>query len=204
MRIITGSAKGIALETLPGEATRPTADRVKEALFSMIQFDIEGRCALDLFAGSGQLGLEALSRGAALCVFTDSSREAIDTVMKNAARTKLKDRCRAAAYDFASYLGRAGFSEKFDIIFLDPPYNTDCMTRALRLILSANALSDGGKIVCETDTDEAERKAKKKSERDDGQDVLHDVFSDDAGLMERFRVVKTARYGRTRITILTI
>ena len=204
MRIITGSARGIALETLPGEATRPTADRVKEALFSMIQFDIEGRRALDRFAGSGQLGLEAVSRGASLCVFTDSSREAIDIVLKNAAKTKLKERCRAAVYDFESYLSRPDLGEKFDIIFLDPPYNTDCMTRALRLIISSGALGEGGKIVCETDTDEAERKVKKKNLRDDGADVLHDVFSDDTELMGRFEVVKTARYGRTRITILTM
>ena len=204
MRIITGSARGIALETPPGEATRPTSDRVKEALFSMIQFDIEGRRVLDLFAGSGQLGLEALSRGAALAVFIDSSREAIDAVMKNAAKTKLKDRSRAAAYDFKSYLGRAGFNEKFDIIFLDPPYNTDCMTGALELIASAGALAAGGSIVCETDTDEAERKTKKKAQRNDAEDVLHDVFSDRSELAKRFSVVKTARYGRTRITILTI
>ncbi len=203
MRIITGSARGIALETIPGDATRPTADRVKEALFSMIQFDIEGRRVLDLFAGSGALGLEALSRGGALCVFIDSAREAVDCVMKNAAKTKLKDRCRAAAYDFAAYLENNGSGEKFDIIFLDPPYNTDCMARALRLIKSAGILNEGGRIVCETDTDEAERR-KVKARRDDASDVLRDVFSDDKELSGCFTVVKTARYGRTRITLLTI
>ena len=82
MRIITGIAKGIKLVTLDGDATRPTSERAKEALFSMIQFDIEGRRVLDLFAGSGQLGLEAISRGAEFCMFTDASADAISIVRK--------------------------------------------------------------------------------------------------------------------------
>ena len=94
MRIITGSARGIRLETLPGEDTRPTSDRVKEALFSMIQFEIDGRRVLDLFAGSGQLGLEALSRGAGYCVFIDAARAACEIIAANAKKTKLYDRCR--------------------------------------------------------------------------------------------------------------
>lgn len=205
MRIITGEARGIVLETLEGDATRPTADRVKEALFSMIQFEIEGRRVLDLFAGSGQLGLEAISRGASGAVFIDSSREAIDIVMKNAAKTKLKDRCRAAVYDFASYLENLREDDKFDIIFLDPPYNTDCMMRALALIAKRGALREGGTVVCETDTVAEERRRPKNAPpRDDAADVLHDVFSDDKGLMEKYAVTRTARYGRSRVTLLTL
>ena len=96
MRIITGSARGTKLATLEGDATRPTTDKVKEALFSMIQFDIEGRAVLDLFAGSGQLGLEALSRGAARGTFIDESRAAVDVIIDNAKKTHLFDRCRVS------------------------------------------------------------------------------------------------------------
>ena len=204
MRIITGSARGIALETLPGEETRPTAERVKEALFSMIQFDLEGRRVLDLFAGSGQLGLEALSRGASHATFIDSSRDAADTVLKNAAKTRLKERARVAVMDFASYLKNGKFTEPFDIIFLDPPYNTPCMTEALGLILSSGALREGGTIVCETDTENAERKKKKKADRDDAADILNDVFRGDEELADKFSVVKSSRYGRSRVTLLTL
>ncbi len=204
MRIITGSAKGTVLETLPGLDTRPTAERVKEALFSMIQFDLEGRRVLDLFAGSGQLGLEALSRGASHATFIDSSRDAVDVVLRNAAKARLKDRTRAAAMDFSEYLKRSKLDEKFDVIFLDPPYNTPCMTEALRLIASSGALREGGWIVCETDTEIAERKKKKKQDRDDEGDVLKDVCRDDAELMAQFTLVKSSRYGRSRITLLTV
>jgi len=204
MRIITGSARGIVLETLPGLETRPTADRVKEALFSMIQFDIEGRRVLDLFAGSGQLGLEALSRGAAGATFIDSSREAVDVILRNAAKTKLKERCRVAVYDFSSYLKNGKFDEKYDIIFLDPPYNTSCMHEALSLIAAGGVLREGGFVVCETDTDVEERRKKKKVVRDDDADVMRDVFSGDEELRSAYEIERTSRYGRSRITVLTL
>ena len=114
MRIITGTARGTRLETLPGDATRPTAERVKEALFSMIQFDIEGRRVLDLFAGSGQLGLEALSRGAAKATFVDSNRDALNVIKRNAQKTKLYDRCVLQAHLYGFCPGSGG-REKFDI-----------------------------------------------------------------------------------------
>ncbi len=204
MRIITGSAKGTNLETLEGLETRPTAVRVKEALFSMIQFDIEGRRVLDLFAGSGQLGLEALSRGAASATFIDSSREAADIVLKNAAKTKLKDRASVAVYDYESYLKNGKFPEGFDLIFLDPPYNSGFMHRALELIFSSSVLREGGTVVCETDTEESERRKRRSGPDDTEGDVLRDVFSGDAELMEKYNVIKSSRYGRSRITLLGI
>ena len=207
MRIITGTARGIQLETLPGDATRPTTERVKEALFSMIQFDIEGRRVLDLFAGSGQLGLEALSRGAAHATFIDMSRDAVNVILKNAAATRLKDRARVAAMDFKAYLSGIKPEGIFDIIFLDPPYNTSCMKEALSLIRSVGALREGGWIVCETDTEVEERKKKKKRRREEEEDVTaevaSDVFDNDSELMSSFELVKSTRYGRTRITLLT-
>ncbi len=205
MRIITGTARGLRLETPEGSDTRPTADRVKEALFSMLHFDIESRRVLDLFAGSGQLGLEALSQGAALAVFTDVSRECVDVILRNAAKTKLKDRCRVSVHDYKNYLKGAAGREKFHIIFLDPPYNTSCMKDALELIVKYGVLEDGGVIVCETDTELAERKRRKgESEPDDGELVLKDVFCGDAELMSLFEIKRTQRYGRTRLTLLRI
>lgn len=206
MRIITGSARGIALQTLEGElVTRPTTDRVKEALFSMIQFDIEGRRVLDLFAGSGQLGLEALSRGAEKAVFIDSSKEACDIVMKNALKTGLKPKCSISTMDFKSYLASAKGREKFDIVFLDPPYSSECMALSLSLIEEYSLLAPGGYVVCETDTDENERrKGKNKPAVSDEDAVLCDVFRSDGELMSKYTVKKTVRYGRTRVTLLSL
>lgn len=203
MRIITGSARGIQLETLEGEATRPTADRAKEALFSMIQFDIEGRRCLDLFAGSGQLGLEALSRGAEYCVFTDEAREAVDIVLANAKKTKLFDRCRISASSFEQFLKSAAGREKFDIIFLDPPYASDYIARAIDLIAEGDLLRAGGRIVCESDNGTAPVKKKDiKSDEYHAQKVMEQVFGGDEELFGKYNVVKSALYGRSRITLL--
>ncbi|MCI8553925.1 MAG: 16S rRNA (guanine(966)-N(2))-methyltransferase RsmD [Clostridiales bacterium] len=151
MRVITGTARGRRLETLPGEAvTRPTAERVKEALFSIIQFEIEGRRVLDLFAGSGQLGLEALSRGAANCVFVDNSRMAAEVIRRNARVTGLSEHARILTQDAMSYLQRPG--DTFDLAFLDPPYASGLLTKALQL--TAPVMSAGGVILCESDADE--------------------------------------------------
>lgn len=203
MRIITGSARGIVLSTLEGDATRPTADRAKEALFSMIQFDIEGRRCLDLFAGSGQLGLEALSRGAEYCVFTDEAREAVDIVLANAKKTKLFDKCRISAIPYDRYLKSAADKEKFDVIFIDPPYSSDYIAEALRLISEGNLLRKGGRIVCESDNGTAPVK-KKDIKNDDyhAEKVMEQVFGGDTELFAKYKVVKTALYGRSRITLL--
>ena len=104
MRIITGKAKGIVLKAPQGETTRPTADRVKEAVFSMLQFDIEDRSVLDLFAGSGQMGLEALSRGAAEAVFIDKSKDAIKAIKENLEKTKLLDKAKVYQNDYLDYI----------------------------------------------------------------------------------------------------
>ncbi|MBE6588313.1 MAG: 16S rRNA (guanine(966)-N(2))-methyltransferase RsmD [Ruminococcaceae bacterium] len=203
MRIITGSARGIALDTLEGENTRPTADRAKEALFSMIQFDIEGRRCLDLFAGSGQLGLEAISRGAEHCVFIDEARDAVDIVLANAKKTKLFDRCRISSGNFSQYLKNAAGREAFDLIFLDPPYASGYIAEALELICSGGLLRAGGRIVCESDNGTAPVKKKDiKNGEYHKEKVMEQVFGGDAELMERYTVVKTALYGRSRITLL--
>ena len=203
MRIITGSARGTNLETLPGEATRPTSDRVKEALFSMIQFEIEGRRALDLFAGSGALGLEALSRGARQCVLIDVSRQACEVITANAKKTHLYDKCRISTGDHASFLRGAAGKEQFDLIFLDPPYDSAYVSETLAGIASGDLLAPGGKIICETDNGALPAsKRLLKDETYHAEKVATQVFGDDAQLEEKFTVLRTALYGRTRITLL--
>ncbi len=203
MRIITGSARGIALATLEGENTRPTSDRAKEALFSMIQFDIEGRKVLDLFAGSGQLGLEALSRGAASAVFIDVARGAVEIILANAKKTKLFDKCRISTGSHMSYIKSAAKKEGFDIIFLDPPYASDYIYESLVLIAEGEMLNDGGRIVCESDNGTAPvRKKDLKSDEYHEKAVDEQIFKNDECLKERYNVVKTALYGRSRITLL--
>lgn len=150
MRVITGTARGKRLITREGEAVRPTPERVKEALFSIIQFEIEGRRVLDLFAGSGQLGIEALSRGAREAVFVDASRESVDVVRKNVESCGFEDCAKIENMDFAAFLMR---SEKpFDLAFLDPPYRTGLLQRALPLV--ASKMNAGGTIICENPEDE--------------------------------------------------
>ena len=123
MKVITGTLRGRTVQTLDGEATRPTTQRVKEALFSAIQFDIEGRRVLDAFAGSGQLGIEAISRGAASCVFVDNSREAAEIVRKNTTALGIGAVSTVLCQDTMQFLART--TERFDIVFLDPPYAED-------------------------------------------------------------------------------
>ena len=147
MRVITGSARGVSLQTPAGLQTRPTTDRVKENLFNIIQFDIPGAQVLDLFAGSGQLGIEALSRGAQSAVFVDQGKEAIAAVQRNLAATKLHDHAQVVQSDSFSYLQSC--RRKFDLIFLDPPYSGNFLEKAIVFISEIDILSDGGIIICE-------------------------------------------------------
>lgn len=148
MRVITGLAKGRRLEELPGLSTRPTTDRVKEGLFSAIQFDIEGRRVLDLFSGTGQLGIEALSRGAAFCDFVDSAPAALKVTRRNVSVCALEDRAAFHGKDFSAFLGRA--REKYGLIFLDPPYASGNLERALERITAIDIVTGNGIIVCES------------------------------------------------------
>ncbi len=148
MRVITGSARGRRLRELPGLDTRPTTDRVKEGLFNIIQFDLEGRRILDLFAGTGQLGLEALSRGAAFCDFVDCSAAAIKVVRENARMCGL-DSCAAFHQrDFLAFLS-AGCGP-YGVIFLDPPYASGHLENALAKIVGIDILVQNGIMICET------------------------------------------------------
>ena len=147
MRVITGSARGRRLKELTGMETRPTTDKVKESLFYIIQFDIEGRRVLDLFAGTGQLGIEALSRGAASAVFIDRRADAVRLVKDNLELCGLSDRASVRCGDAMSYL-RSG--EKFDLIFLDPPYAAGLLGPALEEIARFYICREHGIIVAES------------------------------------------------------
>ena len=152
-KIITGTAKGKILDTLAGDATRPTSERIKEAMFSSIQFDIENRRVLDVFAGSGQLGLEALSRGAESCMFIDSSREAIEIVKKNAVKTGFDSKCKYIVSDARNYIRKASGRAVFDLVFIDPPYALECAGEVMRKLEEKELLADGAIIVCESGTE---------------------------------------------------
>ncbi|MBQ8228375.1 MAG: 16S rRNA (guanine(966)-N(2))-methyltransferase RsmD [Clostridia bacterium] len=145
MRVITGTARGRSLQTLPGEDVRPTTDRVKEAMFSIIQFEVEGSQVLDLFAGSGQLGIEALSRGAAYATFVDSAKESIECIKFNLQKTNLKTNSCVVQTDAYSFLKTSAGS--FDIALLDPPYSKGLLQKALPLV--ALRMNANGVIICE-------------------------------------------------------
>ena len=175
MRVITGSARGRRLRELEGLETRPTTDRVKESMFNILQFDIEGSRVLDLFAGTGQLGIEALSRGAAAAVFVEQRRDAVALIRENLKLTGLTDRARVVSGDALSYLAGAG--ERFDLVFLDPPYAAGLWKPALEALSRFDILLDHGIILCESPQDEA----------------LPDVVGS-------CRIHRTYRYGRIKLT----
>ena len=180
LRIVTGTAKGKKLKTLEGENTRPTSERIKEAVFSSIQFDIEDRRVLDLFAGCGQMGLEALSRGARSATFIDLAREAMDIVKENARSVGFFDRCRYLVSDWRNYIRKAGGRDQYDLVFVDPPYSMECCKDALDRLIDADMLAPGAIVVLESGTETC------------------DFVGDD-----RVEIIKSTSYGKkTAINIL--
>lgn len=183
MRIITGSARGTKLDAPEGLSTRPTAERVKEAVFSMLMADFAERRVLDLFGGSGQLGLEALSRGAREAVLVDAAREAVAVMQKNAVRTHLENRARVLRSDALSFL-RTCREDPFHFVFLDPPYASGLVPVCLSLLCERGLLSASARVICEVGD-------------------IADVFGENRDLSEKFTVVKQNRYGAAHIVILT-
>ena len=168
MRVITGTCRGRRLLEPVGRDVRPTADQVKEAMFNIIQFDVEGRKVLDLFAGTGQLGIEALSRGAADCLFVDSAKENLR-------------RCGLAARVLqCDALGILKSGEKFDLIFLDPPYGSGLEAKAIEAVKEFDILSRGGIMVVETRPETAL-----------------------PVLPPEYGTTKTYRYGKIKLTVIT-
>ena len=182
MRIVTGSARGIALQTLEGETTRPTPAVVKEAIFSSIQFELEGRTMLDLFAGSGQMGLEALSRGAEKATLVDGNRDAVNIIMANAKKTKLYQKTNVLCMDWEQYIKSAAGRNAFDIIFLDPPYASELLPKVLCALFDANMVKENTIVICESGS------------KLDTEDVM---------ISARYDLKKEARYGRVYVTYFT-
>ena len=152
MRVISGTARGKKLNSLEGLETRPTLDRVKEAVFNILQFNIKEAIVLDLFSGSGALGIEALSRGSKEAVLCDNSNKAVRIIKQNLEATKLINKAEIINKDYVQVLKKLNKeSKKFDIIFLDPPYKTDYVIKSINYILEYNLLAEDGIIVVETD-----------------------------------------------------
>lgn len=145
MRVITGSARGRRLKSPEGRDVRPTTDKVKEAIFSIIQFDIEGSAVLDLFSGSGQMGIEALSRGAKSCVFVDSSHASVGITRENVAAAGFRNDATVVTADSISYLRMC--RSRFDIAILDPPYEKGLIEEAMPLL--SGLMSERGIVLCE-------------------------------------------------------
>ena len=149
MRVVSGTARGMSLTTLEGLDTRPTTDRVKESIFNIIQFEIYGKRVLDLFAGSGALGIEALSRGAAHATFVDANRAACEVVRKNLAHTRLQDSATVLQTTYDGFLQSA--KTPFDLVLLDPPYASDFAAEALKLLQQRGLLNADAVVVVEHD-----------------------------------------------------
>ncbi len=173
MRVITGLARGRRLETLSGDDVRPTTDMVKESVFSIIQFQVQGRMFLDMFAGSGQMGIEALSRGAKGAYFCDMRRDAVSVIKKNLRETKLEDNAQVFQGDSIAFVKNT--AGRFDIAFLDPPYNKGITEKALQVL--PNVMNRGGVIICET--------------------ALEESLPEKVG---EFTLDRTYRYGKIKIT----
>ncbi len=174
MRVISGTARGMRLTTLEGLDVRPTTDKVKESLFNIIQFELEGRRVLDLFAGSGQLGIEALSRGASHATFVDRSPKAVSVVRDNLERTRLAPLAQVRQEEASAFLVRTG--DTFDVAFLDPPYGKGIIEDVLPELV--RHMSDYGIIVCETSREE----------------TLPETVAS-------FSVAKTYHYGKIQLTV---
>ena len=177
MRIISGSARGRKLETPRGDDIRPTSDMVKEAVFNILQFELQGARVLDLFSGTGQLGIEALSRGASSCVFVDASQDALLLTKRNVAAAGFADSAELARTDALGYLSRCG---KFDIVFVDPPYGGDLLNSVLEKISAFDILTERGIIVCELRTEYAL-----------------------AEISAPYKIAREYRYGKIKITTIT-
>lgn len=157
MRVISGTARGTKLNSIDNISTRPTLDRVKEPLFSIIQNHLQESDVLDLFAGSGALGIEALSRGARHCTFCDKSYDSVKMLKQNLVKTKLESKSTVYVQDYKKCL-KILKEDKFNIVFIDPPYKLDIAVNSIKLILEYNMISKDGIIVLETDEEERELK----------------------------------------------
>ena len=153
MRIISGTARGTKLYTLEGQATRPTLDRVKESLFNIIQNEIPNSIFLDIFSGSGAIGLEAASRGAKKSILCDKSKDAIQIIKKNIEKTHLSEKVELYQLDYELLL-KNKIKEKIDIVYIDPPYNSDFVAKSVEILINRKLVDENSNIIIETDNEE--------------------------------------------------
>ena len=177
MRVITGTARGRKLITLEGNDVRPTTDMVKEAIFSIIQFDVPGSVFLDLFSGSGQMGIEALSRGAKFGYFVDNSKKSVDVTTENLKNVGFDSVSKCYLMDAKSFLSAT--NNTFDIALLDPPYSKGILQEVLPLL--TKKMSDRGIILCE-----------------------HPAKEEMPDEVENFYAKKTYRYGKIEVTLYKV
>lgn len=181
MRIISGTARGTKLYTLEGSNTRPTLDRVKEPLFSILQTRIKNATVLDLFSGSGALALESLSRGAKKAILCDCSPKAIEVIKKNIAKTHFEEKTQLICKDYKKCLNN--IEEKLDLIFIDPPYEANIAVKAVEIIMDKDLLAEYGLVILETDDAERELEQIKK-------------------LKNNINVLDLRTYGRVKLILL--
>lgn len=182
MRVISGKARGTKLSSIESLSTRPTLDRVKESLFNIIQNNLKGAVVLDLFAGSGQLGIEALSRGADKAYLCDINRDAVKMIKQNLEKTKLKDKAVIINEDYKKALRTLNTNEKFDIIFIDPPYKEDIAVDSIIDIIHESRLKENGIMIIETD----------EIERD-----LREINK-----IENIKIIDQRKYGRASLIFI--
>ena len=182
MRIITGKARGTRLDTLEGMNTRPTSERAKEAIFSMIQLEVPNSNVLDLFAGSGQMGLEALSRGATRATFVDKEKSAISVITRNVNKTHFENESLIVNSEFEAFLRKMEQKQEYDLVFLDPPYASDFLIKSLKCLVEYKLLSKSATVVCESG--------------------VADVFCGEDELLGKIDVVKQTKYGAAYVTIV--
>lgn len=182
MRVISGKARGTKLSSIESLSTRPTLDRVKESLFNIIQNNLKGAVILDLFAGSGQLGIEALSRGADKAYLCDINRDAVKMIKQNLKKTKLKDKAVVINEDYKKALRILNTNEKFDIIFIDPPYKEDIAVDSIIDIIHESRLKENGIMIIETD----------EIERD-----LREINK-----IENIKIIDQRKYGRASLIFI--
>lgn len=182
MRIISGTARGTKLYTLEGKTTRPTLDRVKESLFNIIQNEIPNSIFLDLFSGSGAIGLEAASRGAKKAILCDKSKDAIQIIKRNIEKTHLNEKTELYNIDY-EFLLKTKVKEKIDIVYIDPPYDSDFVIKSIKIIIEKKLLKDDSLVIVETDNEEK-------------------ILSDLEKL--KIEVMDTRKYGRATLIFLKI
>lgn len=182
MRVISGKARGTKLSSIESLSTRPTLDRVKESLFNIIQNNLKDAVVLDLFAGSGQLGIEALSRGADKAYLCDINRDAVKMIKQNLEKTKLKDKAVVINEDYKKALRTLNTNEKFDIIFIDPPYKEDIAVDSIIDIIHESRLKENGIMIIETD----------EIERD-----LREINK-----IENIKIIDQRKYGRASLIFI--